>query len=50
MLALYEKEFTVRKIVIPIITTPLIYLAIALTLVYIPVERNNPGPGLDLTF
>ena len=47
MLALYEKEFTVRKIVIPIITTPLIYLAIALTLVYIPIERNNPGLGLD---
>jgi len=36
-----------RKIVIPLITTPLIYLAIALTLVYMPVERNEPGPGLD---
>jgi len=42
-----QKEIAVRKIVIPIITTPLIYLAIALTLVFIPVERNTPGLGLD---
>jgi alpha-beta hydrolase superfamily lysophospholipase len=37
----------VRKIFIFIITTPLIYLTIALTLVFIPIERNAPELGLD---
>jgi non-heme chloroperoxidase len=40
----------VRKIVIYIITTPLVYLAIALTLVYIPIERNDPGQSSGLDF
>jgi hypothetical protein len=38
------------KIVIPTIITPLIYLAIALTLVHIPIEKNGPGRSSGLDF
>lgn len=36
-----------RKILIAIVTTPLIYLAIATTLIFIPFERNIPEKTLD---
>ena len=36
-----------RKIVISIITTPLIYFTIAITLIHIPLERNTSEKSLD---
>ncbi|GGI67174.1 alpha/beta hydrolase [Shewanella gelidii] len=36
-----------RKIFIAIITTPIIYLIVAITLVHFPFERTSPEKGLD---